>query len=33
MPARPYLFLAYFMYEGETILALAKIMKEDVRLK
>lgn len=32
MPARPYLFPAYFMYEGETILALAKIMKEDVRL-
>lgn len=30
---RPYLFPAYFMYEGETILALAKIMKEDVRLK
>ena len=33
MSAQPYLFPAYFMYEGETILALAKIMKEDVRLK
>ena len=33
MPARPYLFPAYFMYEGETILALAKIMKEDVKLR
>jgi len=32
MPARPFLYPAYFMYEGETILAIAKIMKEDVRL-
>ena len=32
MPARPYLFPAYFSYEGETITALATIMKEDVRL-
>ena len=32
MPARPYLFPAYFSYEGETIMALAKIMQEDVRL-
>jgi len=32
MPGRPYLYPAYFMYEGETILAIAKIMKEDVRL-
>ena len=29
---RPYLFPAYFSYEGETITALATIMKEDVRL-
>ena len=33
MPARPYLYPAYFMHEGETILALAKIMKMDVKLK
>ena len=33
MPGRPYLYPAYFMYEGETILAIAKIMKEDVKLK
>jgi len=32
MPARPFLYPAYFMYEGGTILALAKIMKEDVKL-
>lgn len=32
MPARPYLYPAYFMHEGETILALAKIMKMDVKL-
>jgi len=32
MTARPYLFPAYFSLEGETIKALAKIMKEDVRL-
>jgi HK97 gp10 family phage protein len=32
MPARPYLFPAYFTYEGETIMALATIMKEDVKL-
>ena len=32
MRARPYLFPAYFSYEGETIMALAKIMQEDVRL-
>jgi phage gpG-like protein len=32
MSARPYLFPAYFSYEGETIKALAIIMKEDVRL-
>ena len=31
--ATPYLFPAYFMYEGETILAIAAIMKMDVRLK
>lgn len=30
---RPYLYPAYFMYEGETIMAIGKIMKEDVRLK
>jgi hypothetical protein len=29
----PYLFPAYFMHEGETILAIAAIMKTDVRLK
>ena len=29
---RPYLFPAYFTYEGETIQALATIMKEDVKL-
>jgi len=29
---RPYLFPAYFSYEGETIMALATIMKEDVKL-
>ena len=33
MRAQPYLFPAYFMHEGETILALAKIMKMDVKLK
>jgi len=32
MSAQPYLFPAYFSYEGETILALAKIMKEEVKL-
>jgi len=33
MPARPFLFPAYFMYEGETILAIAAIMKMDVTLR
>jgi len=33
MSAQPYLFPAYFMHEGETILAIAAIMKMDVRLK
>lgn len=32
MSAQPFLFPAYFTYEGETIMALATIMKEDVRL-
>lgn len=32
MPARPFLYPAYFMYEGETVMALAKIMKEDIKL-
>jgi len=32
LTARPFLFPAYFSYEGETIMALTKIMKEDVRL-
>ena len=31
--ATPYLFPAYFMYEGETVAAIAMIMKKDVRLK
>ncbi len=31
--ATPYLFPAYFMYEGETILAIAAIMKMDVTLR
>jgi len=31
--ATPYLFPAYFMHEGETVAALAVIMKKDVRLK
>jgi len=33
MAAQPYLFPAYFMYEGETVAAIAMIMKKDVRLK
>jgi len=33
MSAQPYLFPAYFMYEGETIKAIGLIMKTDVRLK
>jgi len=33
MSAQPYLFPAYFMYEGETIKAIGIIMKKDVRLK
>ena len=33
MVARPFLFPAYFMYEGETIKAIGIIMKKDVRLK
>ena len=33
MSAQPYLFPAYFMHEGETLLAIAAIMKMDVRLK
>lgn len=28
----PYIYPAYFMYEGETVMALAKIMKEDIKL-
>jgi len=32
MAARPYLHPAYFMHEGETILAIAKIMKVKVAL-
>jgi len=31
--ATPYLFPAFFMYEGETVAALAVIMKKDVRLR
>lgn len=31
--ATPYLFPAYFMHEGETIIAIGAIMKMDVRLK
>lgn len=33
MPGRPYIYPAYFMHEGETILAIVAIMKEDVTLK
>jgi len=32
MDARPFLFPAYFMYEGEVVAAIAMIMKKDVRL-
>jgi len=32
LTGRPYLYPAYFMYEGETIRAIALIMKKDVKL-
>jgi len=32
LAARPFLYPSYFAYEGETILAIATIMKEDVKL-
>ena len=31
-PAQPYLFQAYFSLEGETVAAIAKILKEDITL-
>lgn len=33
MPGRPYLFPAYFMYEGETVLAIGTILKQDIQIK
>lgn len=32
MPARPFLFPAYFMFEGEVLRRIGKVMKKDVKL-
>ena len=33
MPARSYLYSAYFMYEGQIVKDIGKVFKQDIRLK